>query len=54
MVSRMFSMTFAQRTAEVLGGIIRALVSLVSWEPKHNPDLLGSHRYRCQAEPVRA
>lgn len=51
MVSDMFSTMFAQRTAEVLGGIIRALVS---WEPKHNPDLLGSHRYRCQAEPVRA
>lgn len=47
----MTAMTFFQHTAEVLGGIIRALAS---WQPKHNPDLLGSHRYRCQAEPVGA
>lgn len=48
----MFSTTFFQHTAEVLGGMIRALAS---WQPKHNPDLLGRHRYRCStAEPSQA
>lgn len=40
-VAAMFSMTFFQRTADVLGGSIRALAS---WQPKHNPELLGSLR----------
>lgn len=43
----MIAMTSFQHTAEVLGGSIRALAS---WQPKHNPDLLGSpRRYQAQA-----
>lgn len=44
----MTTTTFFQHTAEVLGGIMRALAS---WQPKRNPDLLGRHRYQstCRA-----